>query len=485
MKKLKVLLSVLLSAMLVLSLVVPSMASDYVITVSKKDVQAGETYTAYKIFDLQYTADGEGNVNGGIYTATPAQKAWIDANITSGVVTFDMVDEDTFRTDINGNYYVKDVNAKQFAAELNDKLDVVGSGFSTVFPQAASATIAVDTCELDVGSAGYFFVTTTSGSLCNLDSTTPTASIEDKNEVVTVDKIIDETDVNDATEKENDAQIGDEIHFETTINIPANSESVVLHDKMDAGFTFSGTVTVTGGNITTGDYTFDADPTDDDCDFEISFTKAYLDGLTADVEITVTYSAVLNKDAEVVDQGTVNNETWVTYGANQETEVITTTTKTTYFNLFKYQGNDVALPGAEFELYRGSVADANKVKFVMDAQGNYRVADDVEIDDTEVTKVEKIVSTDKTIKIYGLDIDDKYYLKETKAPHGFNALQEPVEVDSTEMGIVAPVKILNEQGTILPSTGGTGTKVLFTVGGIMMVVAFVLITSKRRMAAEK
>ena len=47
------------------------------------------------------------------------------------------------------------------------------------------------------------------------------------------------------------------------------------------------------------------------------------------------------------------------------------------------------------------------------------------------------------------------------------------------------MSVVNATGTELPSTGGTGTKVLFTVGGIMMVVAFVLITSKRRMAAEK
>lgn len=481
MKKLKVLLSVLLSAMLVLSLVVPSMAagSEFKITVSKDKVQAGETYTAYKIFDLQYTTDGEGNVTGGIYTATPDQKAWIDANIKSGVVTFDKVDADTFRKDLNGNFYVTDVEEKQFAAELNDKLDAGAASFKAVFPQAASATIAEgkDTCELDVGSAGYFFVTTTSGSLCNLDNTTPTASIKDKNKVVTVDKIITNADVNDAeTKKENDAQIGDTVNFKTTIKIPVNSEKVVLHDRMDAGFTFSGSVTVAGGDITAADYTFNDAPSDG-CDFEISFTKAYLDGLTADVEITVTYSAVLNENAEIVDQRVVNNDTWVKYGESQETEVITTTTKTTYFNLFKYHGNDVALPGAEFELYRGSVADANKVKFVKDAEGNYRVS-------AEGT-VEKIVSTAEIIMIYGLDIDDKYYLKETKAPNGFNALQEPVEVNSTKMGIVAPVKVLNEQGIILPSTGGTGTKVLFTVGGIMMVVAFVLITSKRRMAAEK
>lgn len=491
MKKLKVLLSVLLSAMLVLSLVVPSMAeSEYIITINKQDVQAGEIYTAYKIFDLQYTTNA-GQVTGGIYTATEAQKDWIVANIPAHV-TFEKNEDDSYKTDVTGkNFYVTGVDAEPLAKELNKLLDDDKETFENLFGESNSATFSGDTCTIDVGSAGYFFVTTTSGSVCSLDSTTPKVTIKDKNQKVTVDKIIlGEGDVDEGN-KGNDAQIGDTVNFKTTVTIPANSKSVVLHDKMDPGFTFSGSVTVTvsGGDITSDDYVFTQNPDTEDCDsctFDISFNKAYLDSLEDTAIIEVSYSAVLNENATIIDEGTNDNTTWVRYGENQTTQPVTTETRTTYFNLFKYYGAEkTALPGAEFELYRGNVDDGKKVAFVKDGD-NYRVASTAEIDDESVAKEYKIVSIDKAIKISGLDADYTYNLKETKAPDGYNALQKPVEVKSGQMGIeAATVEVENKQGSILPATGGTGTKVLFTVGGIMMVVAFVLITSKRRMEAEK
>ena len=480
MKKLKTLISVVLSAMLVLSLVVPSMAaSDFVITVEKDKVAVGETYTAHKIFDVVYT--GSGTSAKGVYTATEAQKDWIEANITDAAgVDFDG------STDIAGNFYVtmSTATADEFAKQLNKKYDEMTdkTAFTNLFPVKASAELTSgNSVALDVGEAGYYFVTTTSGSLCNLNSATPSVTIKDKNDVVTVDKILTTDDVNDATKKENDAQIGDTVTFETTVNIPKNSKEVVLYDKMDAGFTFGGAVVVKVGNKTLvagTDYTFDKTATAE-YTFKISFAKAYLDGLQEEAEVKVTYSAVLNEDAQIVDQGVTNNETWVKFGANQETSHSITTTKTTYFNLFKYYldgQTKVGLAGAEFQLHRGTAAGA-VVEFVVDKDGNYRVADA-----NDTGKVNKIVSTEEVIKIYGLDIDDSYFLVETKAPTGFNKIQEPVEVDDQDM--TQTTEIENNQGALLPTTGGMGTKVLFTVGGIMMVVAFVLFTSKRRMAAE-
>lgn len=482
MKKLKTLISVVLSAMLVLSLVVPSMAaSDFVITVEKDKVAVGETYTAHKIFDVVYT--GSGTSAKGVYTATPEQKAWIEANITDDAgVDFDG------STDIDGNFYVtmSTATADEFAKQLNKKYDEMTdkTAFTNLFPVKASAKLTSgNSVALDVGEAGYYFVTTTSGSLCNLNSATPSVTIKDKNDVVTVDKILTTDDVNPNTQnKENDAQIGDTVTFETTVKIPKNSKDVVLYDKMDAGFTFGGAVVVKVGSKTLvagTDYTFDGTATAD-YTFKVTFAKAYLDGLQEEAEVKVTYSAVLNEDAQIVDQGITNNETWVKFGANQETSHSITTTKTTYFNLFKfYYGDDqemIGLAGAEFQLHRGTATGA-VVEFVKDTNGDYRVADA-----NDTGKVNKIVSTEEVIKIYGLDIDDSYFLVETKAPTGFNKLQSSIEVNNTKM--TTQIDVENNQGALLPTTGGMGTKVLFTVGGIMMVVAFVLFTSKRRMAAE-
>ena len=43
----------------------------------------------------------------------------------------------------------------------------------------------------------------------------------------------------------------------------------------------------------------------------------------------------------------------------------------------------------------------------------------------------------------------------------------------------------NQSGTELPSTGGIGTTVFYVVGGLLVVGAFILLVSKRRVGAEK
>ena len=165
------------------------------------------------------------------------------------------------------------------------------------------------------------------------------------------------------------------------------------------------------------------------------------------------------------------NETWATYGANQKTIVDSTDTTTVDFDLFKYaSGNDkVALDGAQFTLHIES-SDNAAINLVKVGE-NYRVAKNGEQGTTIIDA--------GAVNISGLDADVTYVLKETKAPEGYNREQNDIDVL-----LNGTVKVANSQGQLLPDTGSTGTKVLFTVGGIMMVVAFVLFTSKRRMAAE-
>ena len=47
---------------------------------------------------------------------------------------------------------------------------------------------------------------------------------------------------------------------------------------------------------------------------------------------------------------------------------------------------------------------------------------------------------------------------------------------------VAQVKIVNQSGTELPSTGGMGTTMFYLIGGIMVLAAVVLLVTRRRMA---
>lgn len=131
----------------------------------------------------------------------------------------------------------------------------------------------------------------------------------------------------------------------------------------------------------------------------------------------------------------------------------------------------------------------------------------VKVDDTTYrlalpTETEGVVDTITTgeLVINGL-ADGTYYLTETKAPRGYNLLREPVKVkidhttangkltetsfvaDQTETDTSGVVKVENNAGAELPSTGGIGTTVFYVLGSAMALGAVILLVTKKRMAA--
>ena len=44
--------------------------------------------------------------------------------------------------------------------------------------------------------------------------------------------------------------------------------------------------------------------------------------------------------------------------------------------------------------------------------------------------------------------------------------------------------IVNQSGTALPSTGGTGTKLFYLIGAILVAGAGILLTARRKAGAE-
>ncbi|HBK26004.1 MAG TPA: hypothetical protein DDY90_04600, partial [Clostridiales bacterium] len=112
-------------------------------------------------------------------------------------------------------------------------------------------------------------------------------------------------------------------------------------------------------------------------------------------------------------------------------------------------------------------------------------------DGTTVWPANTLLTTDANgkIEIAGLDADT-YYLREVKAPDGYNRLADDVEVKivrtTSEDGktlTLAPVtaKVNNNSGTELPSTGGTGTTIFHVLGSILVIGAGVLLVTRKRM----
>ena len=489
MKKLKVLLSVLLSAMLVLSMAAPAFATQQgELTGGKITIDntvAGQTYKIYQILYLESFDDTHD------FGAYKVNSAWNDFFASTGAGY-------KYITEEEGGYikWKNDPNQdiEKFVEEAKAYIDTKNADEipedDKLKPDRSTTTSADgDEVVFDGLMLGWYLVDSTLGTLCSIDTTKKEVTINEKNTKPNIRKEVQEDSTGSFAE-ENTAKIGQEVEFKITVEAKKGAQGYIVKDIMDAGLSFNNDIEITVNEqplTKNTDYRVNLDVSEDKktYTFVITFEQEYLDTIIADTDIVITYSAILNEDAEIGDPN--NNTATLVYGENPDFIEDTTQTFTYEVDIVKHNDEYKVLPGAQFELYEGN----EKLAFVDNDNGEYIVSDNA-----QGTVSVLIVPASGKIKIKGLDKGDQYSLKEIKAPDGYNLLQDDVPVILNDNGsntatitngtyVEGGIGVLNKAGTLLPHTGGTGTKVLFTVGGIMMVVAFVLITSKRRMAAEK
>lgn len=474
----------------------PGTKGSITITNAKK----GESYSIYKILNLDsysYEAnDPETNDPGnGNYSYSLAGDPWDNFIKDSGYFTI----TDSKYVTLNSNVNIADL-AKDAIAYAKNPVNKVSATQSATLTQDGDQTFK----DLDLG---YYLVDSTVGTLCGLDTTNPTVKIQEKNGTPTVEKKVSNT-ANGNYSEHNSANIGDTVYFQTSITAQAGAQNYVLHDKMEAGLTFDAKsvsvnlkkngqeTTLTNNNENYVLKTFDLDET---CTFHIEFTKALCDSLSAGDQIIVSYSATLNEKAVVGNTGNKNG-TWLKYGNSTETTHSKTTTYTFEIPVFKYAKKDngeKGLAGAKFTLY--SDKDCKKpISLVEEADKNvYHRATTDESDNSTITKITEI-TTDNTgiFRITGLDADT-YYLTETEAPKGYNKLASPIKVEINDDGTlkiddkdkiggasITQVNVENKTGTLLPSTGGMGTTIIYMAGAILVIASGIVLVSKKRSKAK-
>lgn len=463
----------------------------------------GKTYEVFKLLDVVEDESDLAN-KGFIYKLTA------DAWATFITTVQDGSGENYFNLFENGGtkYVLANENLKPGIADFAAKAKAYAEEKELQPVQTATAS---DGNELTISGLdlGYYLVRSDLGILCSLDTTAPNALVKEKNEATVIVK-----NVEDTTKKQNVAEIGTYVKF--TIRITVNDKAPVnykLVDEMTEGLTFVNdenhplTVKVTRGEsestlTNVDDYTVAETSTPK------GFTLKFKDEGSASIlktgdVVTVTYYAQINEKAVVSDEANVNKAK-VEYGTNSHTEYDTTETYVWKMNIVKYtmeqttgsdQATEKRLAGATFQLSRDA-AGAQVIKLVKVNDTTYRLAlpTDTAVDTITTGETGELV-------INGL-ADGTYYLTETKAPRGYNLLREPVNVtighnknangkltetsfvaDQTQTDTSGVVKVENNAGAELPSTGGIGTTVFYVLGSAMALGAVILLVTKKRMAA--
>lgn len=442
-----------LAVVMILAMTVGAFAAT--INITGGNVQNGETYTAYKVFDVS-TATSDGSITGyNYYTENEDLMSDLSAH---GV---------TFSASPAGDlWYVTNVDAttlSSYLAGLNDGnlIDLLGVA-------AGSVTISDENNSIKDLDAGYYFVTSTMGSLCMLNTTADSVDIEEKNQVPVPEKTVSDTD----------AQIGDTVTYTVTITVPANTETLKLNDTLSNGLTLdteSFTVQVDDGEADEFDTVSTTTGDDASTSFIIDLTD-YLTGTACTIK--VTYEATINENA--IHSNPATNSATVSYGSNSTSMATTTETNTHTLTIIKTDKDGNRLNGAEFQL---ADADGNLVYVVPvnDDAGDfayYRVATSSSESGATTTIV-----VNGSVTIDGLDAET-YTLTETKAPEGYNLLTESETVTVTADN-KASITVENVAGSLLPSTGGMGTTIIYIVGAVLVIGAGIVLVVRRRMSANQ
>ena len=442
-------------------------------SITINDAVDGHTYNAYQILVLESYDEAheayayKANADWANWLKTQTQYVSIDAQ---GYVT-----------------WVEDADAAAFA-----KAAIAHAKEAGIQP-AKTVTATGTTVEFTELNLGYYLVDTSLGTLCSLDTTTPDAEMYEKNEQPPVKKEVKEDSTGNWGD-ENTAEIGQTVEFKTTIGAKPGAESYVLHDVMSAGLTLDpdsieATGLTKGQDAESGDYHVVTTGLSDDCTFEVVFHQSYLDTITTDTDIVVTYDAVVNENAVIAGDGN-SNKTQLKFGEDSDFETTWDETKTYTFkvDVVKTDGDNKVLDGAQFKLFNAKTG-GDEIALVKVSDGVYRLAKDGE------TGVEYITTVNGQLEIKGFDANTNYYLEETKAPDGYNKLAERVEIAVKDANLEASVSndtwqsggvhVVNHTGSLLPTTGGMGTTIFYVAGGAIVIAAAATIAYRKRAESNR
>ena len=363
-KTIKRLTSVLVMTAMIMMISLTSLAADFSITISRSDNDtAKHTYKAYQIFTGELSTG-----NKLINLATGSNLDLAELKDQLGLAT-----DATLEAVVTALKADTNPAAKVLASKTGSpvKTQVSGSSKDTTITGVPGPGYYLITDEIDKSETNPDLHGAVSAYMLQVVGTSTTLNVKSKTDVPSLNKVIDKNGGVAA----NSASVGDTVPFKLTSKVPDmtgyNRYWFKVTDTMCKGLDFNNDVEITVG----------ADTLVKDTDFTVTVTgktnieivfinfRQYTEG----DDITITYSAILNENADRTTTGndnkarlTFSNDPNHTYsGDNPDDDTVTgktpeiiTKTYTTGVAVQKVDDNNKALKGATFKITGSSV---NKV----------------------------------------------------------------------------------------------------------------------------
>lgn len=481
MKTMHKLLAMVLALTLVLAMATTAFAEEEGGTLKIEGAATSEnTYKIYKVCDVEIVEPGE--------AATYKYKL---ADGWGGFVDIAEFDDYFTANEIDGKIYLNWKNANASAVD-GAAVAQLAKKFVDANPQIASVGEAtVNGTAVSLDDNGYYLLVPEDGTTCGVVVVAnETKVIQEKSTAAglpTVTKKVLEDSTNTYGER-NTADIGEKITFQTTITAGGNDSNFILHDKMDEHLMWLGGGNVTrdgnplerGENANDGKAYWVEEYPDDGCTFHVIFNESLTNSLHQGATLVVNYFAVLKKDAACEHDH--ENETWLTYTAQNVPSNKDTTFTNTYKAIIKKVDQDhQPLAGATFVL--------------KDNVNKYYSWGTVDLGDGKTTEgvnwvselsqaTAKTTGADGVIEFVGLDAEN-FTLVETVVPGGYTGAGEvSVSTKTGSTNGAVTVEVQNTLGNALPETGGMGTTMFYVVGGLLAAAAVVLMLTKKRVSAK-
>ena len=450
----------------------------------------GHTYEAYQILSGDLSAD----------KATLSNIKWGEGIKAEG------------QTALGGDaagYAKKLADMGNNSSELKEQAQIIGANLASA---SGSVTVTDPDAKNVISNLkpGYYLIKDKDDSLQGQESYTEfilhVTDDVDANvmaDVPSVEKKVKDT--NDTTgettgwQDSADYDIGDDVPFQLTATLANNIESyktysLKFNDTLSKGLDYNNDAVIKlGDKVVTDSFTPSYDATAKTLTFTCDNILAF--GAKNSDKIVVEYTAKLNENAVIGAAGNPNtvyldfsnnpnNGGEGDRGKTPEDKVIVFTYKLT---VNKVDKENKPLTGAEFSLFK-------KVN-----------------GKDELVEVKKILSTNAEGTVFGFTgLDDgTYVLRETKTPDGYNSIEDQTFTISAkhdensddpklteltgdvasgsiiDLGVMLEkgelsTDVVNNKGSVLPSTGGAGRVAIYVIGAILVLGGGIVLVTKKR-----